>query len=411
MVAEEQRFRNMSKPATKVPMMNHNQPFVDWRKEIKIWKALNIGLGVEPKIQSCMLYESLNGMPQKLVLSELTVEDIIAEDGVSNIVSTLERFYLGNQTMYAYNAISNLFNCKREINSSIENFLIEFQLKLNNVKASGTVMSDNVLGYTLLNCANLSEEKHTLVKLTCQDFSYKTVKEQIRKVGFGYSRTISAKLPSTPMADDIGRVKMENQVNSHAHSQKRKSLPRKSSSNNHGFKKPLLLDGSYNICDIALYADLDSDQLRLFVGETMGQALVDVGCSHTVAGEVWFKGYISSLSRRDRSSLQFKESSMKFSFGDGKLYPSKYRAIIPIYLHNCRQRLTVDVVKYDIPLLLSRKTLMRAHAKINIEAATINFCGATMPLLIASTGHLCLSLCRSLDVLDKESEKNNSRNT
>ena len=38
--------------ACKVPMMKKNQPFVDWRKELKIWQATDNALGVEPKIHS-----------------------------------------------------------------------------------------------------------------------------------------------------------------------------------------------------------------------------------------------------------------------------------------------------------------------------------------------------------------------
>ena len=46
--------------ASKVPMMKKNQPFVDWRKELKIWQATNNALGVEPKIEAGTLFESLD---------------------------------------------------------------------------------------------------------------------------------------------------------------------------------------------------------------------------------------------------------------------------------------------------------------------------------------------------------------
>ena len=59
-----------------------------------------------------------------------------------------------------------------------------FQLKVNKVKASGTKLSDGVLAYTLLNCANLPEDKYDLIKATCTELSYKNVRAQLEKMGF-----------------------------------------------------------------------------------------------------------------------------------------------------------------------------------------------------------------------------------
>ena len=160
---------------------------------------------------------------------------------------------------------------------------------------------------------------------------------------------------------------------------------------------------------MTLYTDSDSEQLCLLVGETLGYAVVDTGCPYTVSGEIWFNSYINSLSRRDRLSVSMKESHKKFRFGNSELYKSKFHATIPIYVGQSRYHLGVDVVVCNIPLLLSRETLQRGKAKIDIGAATILFLGITIPLLISSTGHLCLPLSRSLDRVSEESGKVISR--
>ena len=116
--------------------------------------------------------------------------------------------------------------------------------------------------------------------------------------------------------------------------------------------------------------------------------MVDTGCPFTVCGEVWFKSYADSLSRKEQMSVLKKESHNKFRFGDGKSYPSQFRATIPIYISNSRYQLSVDVVLCDIPLLLSQDTLRRANAKIDVGEATINFMGITIPLNISSSGHM-----------------------
>ena len=132
---------------------------------------------------------------------------------------------------------------------------------------------------------------------------------------------------------------------------------------------------------------------------------MDTGCPYTVSGDVWFKSYVSSLSRRDRLSIITKQSSKKFRFGDGELYKSQCHVTVPVYIGQARHHLGMDIVACNIPLLLSRETLQRAKAKLDIGAAEIIFLGVTLPLLITSTGHLCLSLSRSMDGQNDESEK------
>ena len=141
----------------------------------------------------------------------------------------------------------------------------------------------------------------------------------------------------------------------------------------------------------------------------MGQAIVDTGCPYTVTGESWLKSYINTLSRKDRQSIRTYTSTNKFRFGSGMVYPSECHLVIPIYVGHYRYKLEVDVVKCNVPLLLSRETLKRAKAKIDIELSSICFLGVNIPLSISSSGHLCLQISRPLDYSDKETQKVLSR--
>ena len=97
----------MSKP-TKVPAMRKGQPYGDWRKELKVWEATNTSLNVDKNIQSGTLFESLEGTARQTVLSELSVAELTADDGIQNITNTLDKFFLGDETQNAYNAIDEL---------------------------------------------------------------------------------------------------------------------------------------------------------------------------------------------------------------------------------------------------------------------------------------------------------------
>jgi len=70
---------------------------------------------------------------------------------------------------------------------TLEQFLIEFKLRQNKAVAAGTVLSDSVLGYTLLQCANLPPDKIEMVRATCTDLTFNSVKAQLGKIGLGNS--------------------------------------------------------------------------------------------------------------------------------------------------------------------------------------------------------------------------------
>ena len=173
--------------STKVPVMRPNQPYEDWLKELRIWEATNVALCIEPKIQASSLFQSLQGTPRQTVLSELTVEEIIADNGVKNIIQTLDSFYLENRTQNAFNVLDDLMSFKRTSDMTIQNFIIKFQLKINRVKNTGMVLCDEFLGYALLKAANLSSNRYDLVKATCGEFTYNNIKTQLVKIALSYN--------------------------------------------------------------------------------------------------------------------------------------------------------------------------------------------------------------------------------
>ena len=90
----------------------------------------------------------------------------------------------------------------------MKKFLVEFSIKVNKVKASGTVVSDGVLGYALLNAANLPDNLHSMIKATCDELTFNNVKCQLEKIGFSKSKKSDAKF-STSSEAETSKVKIE----------------------------------------------------------------------------------------------------------------------------------------------------------------------------------------------------------
>ena len=177
---------NSVKP-TKVPSLRDDSLYSDWKKEVKIWINTNDKLGCIKSVLSGTLFESLTGQARSTVLSTLQVDEITDDDGVNNILKTLDEFFLDNEVKNAFEAHDELVKYRRKINTSFKEFLVEFNLKVNKVKLSGTELSDGVLGYMLLNCANLSAEKENMIRATCNKLDVKSVKSQLEKIALDIS--------------------------------------------------------------------------------------------------------------------------------------------------------------------------------------------------------------------------------
>ena len=336
-----------------------------------------------------------------------------------------------NKIRSAYNAFNDLFTYRCGKGVSTERFIVDFQLKVNKVKSLGSTLSDNLLGYMLLSCANLSKNRLDMVKASCKEWSYSNVKAQLLKLGLG-----NTNIDDVCTEFDASKVQIENCFYStlsknHCgnYSQRNNDdcctfckctyhhiadcpyVPTDvktdvldvSKSSNLKSKKVKQLKTKASNKFFTLHVASDSEQLSSLVGETLGKAVVDTGSPHTVAGEIWFKSYVNSLSRRDRLSIHLSKSYKRFCFGGNKSYHSKYYTVIPIYIQKRKHYLGVDVISCNIPLLLSHSSLCRANGKIDIGSSTICILGVTVPLMISSSGHLCLSITRCLDTASKDS--------
>ena len=89
---------------------------------------------------------------------------------------------------------------------------------------------------------------------------------------------------------------------------------------------------------------MDSVNICMLIGETLGKAVIDTACPETCCGTVWLDPYVNSLSSKDRNHIRCQRSSKKFRFGDGKVYKSLKRVTIPIFLDYETHYLNVEVL-------------------------------------------------------------------
>ena len=65
---------------------------------------------------------------------------------------------------------------------SVYQYINQFERLINKIKQHGASMSSDILAYKLLKYANLPDEQEQFVKASVAEFSYGSVRAQIRKV-------------------------------------------------------------------------------------------------------------------------------------------------------------------------------------------------------------------------------------
>ena len=144
--------------------------------------------------------------------------------------------------------------------------------------------------------------------------------------------------------------------------------------------------------------------MSLFLGDTLGMAILDSGCSKTVCGKKWMSTYLDTLSVQDRKCVRRTESQNKFRFGDGRFFPSYGRVYIPIYIGSKQITLCTDTVSCDIPLLLSRETLQKLSTVINFKDNEVSMLGQSISIVLSDSGHYCLPLTREMNIHNKHTD-------
>ena len=97
------------------------------------------------------------------------------------------------------------------------------------------------------------------------------------------------------------------------------------------------------------------------------EAILDTGCSKSVASEEWTSSYISSLSLEDQKKVVKKVSENRFRFGDNQVYISQCYIIAPVWIGGRRRTMGWDILpKTTIPLLVSLKVMKKLNMGLQL---------------------------------------------
>ena len=152
--------------------------------------------------------------------------------------------------------------------------------------------------------------------------------------------------------------------------------------------------------------DADPGSMSRFTAEALNCAALDTCCTSSVAGEKWMKLYIASLPEKYKVMVSGPNKGIKkFQFGNLGVLESVGQYIIPALIAGELDKLVVDVIKSDIPLLMSKGDMRKRGMILDLPENKVVFKGKNRSeeLGITSAGHFILHLMKiGKDVLKAE---------
>lgn len=193
---------NILKDFKAPPTLGKSTLYNNWKKEIKIWEAFT---SIPEEKRAPAIFMTLAGEAKEAVLN-MDLEKLTAKDGVVNLIDTLDRMYLKDESSQAYEAYESFEKFVRPSNMTIADYVIKFEQLYFKAKSFDMAILDGVLAYRLLNSANLTKDQKQLVKATVSKMDYNIMKDQLKKVFTNTARDLS---PRNEYEDD--RIKVESQ--------------------------------------------------------------------------------------------------------------------------------------------------------------------------------------------------------
>ena len=404
------------------PTFTEESCYEVWKNEIEMWKLVT-DLG--KKKQALAVALSLAGKPREVAL-EIPTSVLNADDGVDKLIEKLDGVFLTEEHENSYVAYSSFENFKKEPDVNMCDFIIEFERRYNKTKKFKMVLPDPVLAFKLLDSCNLNNSEKQLALTAASDSSYSAMKGALRRV-FG------EKLCYSKPTDCI-RIKQEPECAYYTQQRRSRYRPRQQFNRYHqspnkgttfgspnGKTNPLNKYGEpsrcsicqsimhwrkdcphdkseeYEIdetetCNFTLLAKELSTQYDVLTIESLGTAVIDTACTRTVCGEKWFNNFVENMRESDRYKMKIIPSRKVFKFGDGKTVKSCKSALIPVIIGHKNCDIQTEVVKADIPLLLSKESLQKAETILDLKNDRAIMFGKPVQLELTSTGHYCISI-------------------
>ena len=427
-----------------VPAFGGEKSYTAWKVEVDAWRRVHEKpFGKKNIALSIALSLPEGSEARELVFNNIGTEglQLDEENGFDQLIEILDKRYQKDELSEARSAWKKYDDVRLKENGSMENYIAEFDKAYKNLSKYKCTISSPILGFTLLDRANLDLREQQIVltdvKFDDIDNMYENMKKALRKYfADGYiSKTEKVTgNENKASAENSVRVKTEseeceevNMVN-RGRSRSRgyrggysrgpgRYYGRNPNSWNDGTRKCFVCGSDRHLaakCPKNVYMTekesgkektdgeeieeahiaevFASSQMINAMTDSINYALLDSCCSSTVCGIDWLKCYIEILPDGAKAKIVEYKSNTKFKFGDGKIVQSLKQIKLPVIIAGIKTYITTDVVNCDIPLLWSKGDMKKAGMTLDFSNDSAYILNRWVKLQCTSSGHYKLPL-------------------
>ena len=154
--------------------------------------------------------------------------------------------------------------------------------------------------------------------------------------------------------------------------------------------------------NVVLFTGYNREEIYQLGVDARNCAILDSACSSTVCGQNWIDSYINSLNKGDRKKVQQTVGERTFKFGGRTRLKSQAEYCLPAVIAGKEVTIKTDVVRSDIPLLLSRSAMKKAGVKMDLENDSAKIFGKDIALNLTTSGHYCIPIDRTENIAVEE---------
>ena len=408
------------------PVLVDEDGYGEWLNDVKIWQLFT---DLEKKKQSPALYLTLTGRARmRECVLELTPEVIGGDDGVKKIIEKLDKLFMKDQNTRAHLAFKEFYDYCRPAGVSITDFIVRFEYLYLKLKQFDMKLPEGVQSFFLLNAANISEDNEKLARVG--EITYENIKAKRQKIfgdpaaseGSGGAPAVKSEPVFETKHEDVYESTSSRGRGRGGKHRGRSQVRFRTGETINRQSNPISKDGKVLRCfnydstkhlsnncpyprgddsrtqdiHITLFNGKPDKAMSALITEALGMAVLDSACTKAVTGETWLNLFIDTLTEEDKKLVNIRPSDMNFRFGDGIEVNSTEIVKFPAVIGTKKAMIKANIVKNDIPLLLSRTLMKRAQMVLDFETDTGEVLGNKVDLHCISSGHYCLPLTNLL---------------
>ena len=373
----------MSNSIKTPPILTDETNYQDWKADLAIWKLFT---DLEKKKQGPALYLSLNEKGRECV-RELKAIEIGAEGGFELIITKLDRVFEVNINLRTFAAFKSFYEFRRPADMGMTEFIIKYESLYHKLGTYDVKLPVGVQSFFVLTAANISDDNERLARVSCPELTYASMRDTLLKIFSDPASTAQDEKVPAVKAEPVYKVthrgayrggatgrgrgwgRQYNQTGLNPTDREgkimecfkcgsKKHLARQCDKSENADNGTLRRGKNNEKVYVTLLTEPRNERkMSKLLSDSLGMAVLDTGCSKTVAGEDWVQAYEETLSRDKKLMIENVPSQTSFVFGDGNEVKSTRIVKIPVKIGSQLLKISTDVVPNSIPLLLSRESM------------------------------------------------------